>query len=100
MGAGVGGARSQHYYHMSSRRSHHPLVRRVLAARGRVARKGLGKLGWGIDLSEELRRPVPTLQDVPPFMRAAVRRALSLPYPHPRSERPVGLLVCRGWKLI
>ena len=30
-----------------------------------------------VDLAEELRCPVPTLQDVPPFMRAAVRAALT-----------------------
>ncbi|CAE7692053.1 unnamed protein product, partial [Symbiodinium sp. CCMP2456] len=26
----------------------------------------------GVDLQDELRHPVPTLQDVPPFLRAAV----------------------------
>ncbi|CAE7417675.1 unnamed protein product, partial [Symbiodinium microadriaticum] len=30
----------------------------------------------GVDLQDELRHPVPTLQDVPPFLRAAVRGAL------------------------
>ncbi|CAE7348829.1 unnamed protein product [Symbiodinium sp. KB8] len=30
-----------------------------------------------LDLREELRHPTPTLQDVPPFMRAAVRNALT-----------------------
>ena len=29
-----------------------------------------------VDLAEELRCPVPTMQDVPPFMRSAVRTAL------------------------
>ena len=29
-----------------------------------------------VDLAAEMRHPVPTLQDVPPFMRAAVREAL------------------------
>ena len=39
-----------------------------------------GPRGWeqldAIDLADELRRPVPTMQDVPPFLRAAVRSAL------------------------
>ena len=30
----------------------------------------------GVDLESELRHPTPTLQDAPPFMRAAVRGAL------------------------
>ena len=41
-----------------------------------------GNLPWAdvgqIDLQAELRRPVPTLQDVPPFLRAGVRRAAGL----------------------
>ena len=52
----------------------------------------------GVDLSAELRRPVPTLQDVPPFMRAAVRRALVAALTRESSD-PVGLPACRAWKL-
>ena len=53
-----------------------------------------------VDLSAELRRPVPTLQDVPPFMRAAVRRALGAALTRIReSSDPVGLPACRAWKL-
>ena len=48
--------------------------------RSRVTRHVTGNLPWAdvdqIDLQAELRRPVPTLQDVPPFLRAGVRRAL------------------------
>ncbi|CAE7385838.1 unnamed protein product [Symbiodinium pilosum] len=42
--------------------------------RSRVTRHVTGNLPWA-DVAE-LRRPVPTLQDVPPFLRAGVRRAL------------------------
>ena len=38
-----------------------------------------------VDLQEELRHPVPTLQDVPPFMRSSVRGALVLALDHLRS---------------
>ena len=41
---------------------------------------GLRRQAWQdldhIDVQAELRRPVPTLQDVPPFLRACVHRAL------------------------
>ena len=42
---------------------------------------GISEAAWdtfdAVDLKEELRHPVPTLQDVPPFMRTAVRAALT-----------------------
>ena len=46
--------------------------------RSRATRHAAGNLPWAnvdqIDLQAELRRPVPTLQDVPPFLRAGVPR--------------------------
>ncbi|CAE7397509.1 unnamed protein product, partial [Symbiodinium pilosum] len=48
--------------------------------RCRVTRHATGNLPWAdvdqIDLQAELRRPVPTLQNAPPFLRAGVCRAL------------------------
>ena len=43
-----------------------------------------------VDLQEELRHPVPTLQDVPPFLRAAVRGALVQALERLRAERSEG----------
>ena len=46
----------------------------------RATRGGMGRQAWQdldhIDVQAELRQPVPTLQDVPFFLRAGVRRAL------------------------
>ena len=57
-----------------------------------------------VDLAEELRCPVPTLQDVPPFMRAAVRAAVTTALQQLRdsSERTPALddaPASRAWKL-
>ena len=57
-----------------------------------------------VDLAEELRCPVPTLQDVPPFMRAAVRAALTTALQRLRdsAERVPALdeaPASRAWKL-
>ena len=57
-----------------------------------------------VDLAEELRCPVPTLQDVPPFMRAAVRAALTTALQQLRdsAERVPALdeaPASRAWKL-
>ena len=50
-------------------------------AAANATRAGVPDVAWlaldTVDLAEELRCPVPTLQDVPPFMRAAVRAALT-----------------------
>ena len=54
----------------------------------------------GVDLNTELRRPVPTLQDVPPFTRAAVRRALVAALTRIReASNPAGLPACRARRL-
>ena len=56
-----------------------------------------------VDLQEELRHPVPTLQDVPPFLRAAVRGALVQALERLRAERSEGAATgtgsSRAWKL-
>ena len=56
----------------------HPLAK-ARDTRG-ACRTGVPASAWealdAIDLQVELRRPVPTLQDVPPFLRAAVKTAL------------------------
>ena len=56
-----------------------------------------------VDLSEELRHPVPTLQDVPPFMRAAVRSALTTALTRLRAAHAAGQgtapTASRAWKL-
>ena len=50
------------------------------ACPGLAATTGVPASAWealdAIDLQVELRRPVPTLQDVPPFLRAVVKTAL------------------------
>ena len=57
-----------------------------------------------IDLAAEFRRPVPTLQDVPPFLRAAVRHALMLALRELRTAYEAGTdhsytATERAWKL-
>ena len=52
-----------------------------------------------VDLQEELRHPVPTLQDVPPFMRSSVRGALVLALNHLRSAGDEDGATLRAWKL-
>ena len=55
-----------------------------------------------IDLLEEMRHPVPTLQHAPPFMRAAVRAALVQALAHLRSAsgaRGSAVTASRAWKL-
>ena len=57
-----------------------------------------------VDLAAEMRHPIPTLQDVPPFMRAAVREALVQAFrrlrralTEPGSRE--GVDAARAWKL-
>ena len=56
-----------------------------------------------VDLCEELRNPAPTLQDVPPFMRAAVRHALTSALTRLRAAHAAGQgtgpNASRAWKL-
>ena len=57
----------------------------------------------GVDLQDELRHPVPTLQDVPPFLRAAVRGALVKALAHLHAALVAGqgnsAGAGRAWKL-
>ena len=56
-----------------------------------------------VDLREELRHPTPNLQDVPPFMRAAVRNALTSALARLRAAHAAGHSTgpgaSRAWKL-
>ncbi|CAE7629322.1 unnamed protein product [Symbiodinium sp. CCMP2592] len=62
---------------------------------------------WGaldaVDLTAELRHPVPTLQDVPPFLRAAVRGSLVKALTHLHAALVEGeaqsSAASRAWKL-
>ena len=62
------------------------------------------EINHAIDLAAEFRRPVPTLQDVPPFLRAAVRHALMLALRELRTAYEAGTdhsytATERAWKL-
>ena len=56
-----------------------------------------------VDLTEELRHPVPTLQDAPPFLRASVRSALTHALSRLRAAHAGGqgngVAAARAWKL-
>ena len=73
-----------------------------------VMRGAIGRQAWqdldNIDVQAELRQPVPTLQDVPPFLRAGVRRALVFAQQAVRDAdlgegAGIGITPTRAWTL-
>ena len=73
-----------------------------------VMRGAIGRQAWqdldNIDVQAELRQPVPTLQDVPPFLRAGVRRALVFALQAVRDAdlgegAGIGITPTRAWTL-